>query len=246
MYSLRLKSALRQGLAATNNEKKGGAMRALFLSIVSVLPLFLTACGSQQEPLIDEAEAGRDMSLFCCMDRDGDKSPSHEPCTGPASGCAWAKTWDCDDGDASINPNAVEIWYDGVDQDCDGHSDYDQDYDSIESAEHGGEDCNDEEFAASPGRNEVFDGVDNDCDGRVDESPTGRWYVDADGDGFGDNGQYAVDTKFIASAVTQTVNYATHGGDCRDDNFHINPEAREYLNGLDDDCDGKIDEDFRD
>ena len=41
---------------------------------------------------------------------------------------------DCDDNNASIYPGATEVWYDGVDQDCDQASDFDQDGDGFDAA----------------------------------------------------------------------------------------------------------------
>ncbi len=50
---------------------------------------------------------------------------------------------DCDDEDPEINPGATEIWYDGVDQDCNGGSDYDADGDGADAEAYGGTDCDD-------------------------------------------------------------------------------------------------------
>ncbi len=50
---------------------------------------------------------------------------------------------DCDDGDELINEGADEIWYDDVDQDCNGGSDHDQDGDGHTTVASGGDDNND-------------------------------------------------------------------------------------------------------
>jgi hypothetical protein len=50
---------------------------------------------------------------------------------------------DCDDRDGEANPGAPERWYDGVDQDCDGASDFDADRDGFDAWDHGGSDCDD-------------------------------------------------------------------------------------------------------
>ncbi len=76
---------------------------------------------------------------------------------------------DCDDSDPAIHPGADEVWYDGVDENCDGADDFDQDSDGHEAANYGGDDCDDTAASAYPGGVEADNGVDDDCDGAVDE-----------------------------------------------------------------------------
>ena len=77
-----------------------------------------------------------------------------------------------------------------------------------------------------------------DCnDTNIAISPTTVWYLNADGDG------YYVST--IVSCTSPGANYNTTGGtagDCNDTNAAVHTGATETCNGIDDDCDGMIDE----
>lgn len=53
------------------------------------------------------------------------------------------KAGDCNDGNALVNPAAAEVWYNGVDDRCDGGNDYDQDGDGKTTVASGGTDLND-------------------------------------------------------------------------------------------------------
>jgi len=76
---------------------------------------------------------------------------------------------DCDDEDPNVNPDAEDVWYDGVDADCDGQNDYDADGDGDEHRDHGdGGDCDDDDPTVFTDAKEVLDGRDNDCDDDVD------------------------------------------------------------------------------
>lgn len=125
-------------------------------------------------------------------------------------GVTWAEG-DCNDGDATISAAAPEIWYDGVDQDCDGN-DGDQDGDGAAAESEGGTDCDDTDPRVFLGAEEVwYDGVDQDCSGDDDS--------DQDEDGF---------------AAT-----AMDGLDCNDVDPAVSPVAVEvWYDGVDQDCDG--------
>jgi len=100
-------------------------------------------------------------------------------------------------------------------------------------------DCDDTDPNVHPGATEVCNGIDDDCDLQTDEEgATGctTYYRDDDNDGYGQTG----DSKCLCAAADPYD--TTVGGDCNDSNAAVNPAATEVCNGIDDNCDGNIDE----
>lgn len=158
-----------------------------------------------------------------CIDRDGD---------GFGEGCVAGP--DCVDLDNAINPDADEIC-DGKDNDCSGFADDGLDCGSecIDADGDGygpncdlGLDCDDTDGDRFPGNPEVCDGKDNNCDQNVDET-------------FSELGQPCVsglgacerEGTYVCGVDADVECSATPG-----------PSSAERCNGIDDDCDGMVDD----
>ena len=141
---------------------------------------------------------------------------------------------DCDDLDPALNPGAAEDAYTGLDEDCDPLSpDDDLDADGWRLVD----DCDDLDAAVRPDGEEACNTVDDDCDGVVDEDVPGSpvWYVDLDGDRYGDPAA----PRVSCTQPEFTVDDAT---DCDDRVPSVHPNATELCDGLDNDCNQLIDD----
>jgi hypothetical protein len=146
---------------------------------------------------------------------------------------------DCNDTDASINVDADEVWYDGVDQNCDSWSDFDQDGDGSDHLNYGGGDCDDLNAEVGPEAIEYCDGIDNNCDEVTDEFnavDASVWYADGDSDGYGNPNISMIECD-------QPVGFVADSSDCDDADSDTFPGAIEFCDGYDNNCDGSIDED---
>lgn len=152
-----------------------------------------------------------------------------------------ANNADCDDNDPIEKPG--QVWYADFDNDGYGHTFSGSIIQCLRpfgykvatelTATTG--DCNDFNAVIRPGATEICDGVDNDCDGAIDEGVATIWYRDMDNDGFGN----PANTTFSCS---QPDGYVANNTDCNDNNATVNPSATEICDGVDNDCDGQMDE----
>ena len=145
---------------------------------------------------------------------------------------------DCDDSNDIISPEGADAWYDGVDTDCAGNDDYDQDGDGYVSEANGGlvtqyvdgsgalstGDCDDLDADIHPDADDDwYDGVDTDCAGNDD--------YDKDGDG------YVSDEDVGLATVYADGTGSLPGGDCDDDNSSAYAGAPDTpYDGVDWDC----------
>lgn len=97
-------------------------------------------------------------------------------------------------------------------------------------------DCNDLNEYVYPGVIDGCNNYDDDCDGQFDEDAIFiYWYLDSDGDGFGDE-------NIDSLSCFELFGYVFDSTDCDDAQFIINPVAMEICNNLDDDCNTLVDE----
>lgn len=93
---------------------------------------------------------------------------------------------DCGPEDRGVHPGALEVEYDGLDNDC-APSTRDSDLDG--DGQSTPLNCKDSNASMYEGADEALygcDGVDNDCSGEPDNGAGLDHYRDLDGDGFGD------------------------------------------------------------
>jgi len=102
-------------------------------------------------------------------------------------------------------------------------------------------DCDDSNKNAFPGNIEKCNSFDDNCvNGNNEDNAQGctTYYLDNDNDGYGQSGNSKC--KCAASNPYDT----TLKGDCDDTKSSVHPNAKEWCNGVDDDCQGGIDEDY--
>ncbi len=218
-------------------------------------PCCLAVPASQTEAPVEVSDSSKACDLNCdgkvktCLltDKDGDGFITPD---------------DCNDNDPKIHPGGKEKCGDGIDQDCIGgdkicNPGEDGDGDGWPV----GIDCNDSASFIFPGAEEKCNFIDDDCDGVTDDGNPGGYCAKPG------TGELMPDKKSINECALALGQWFKAGDKCGESIggcepgtlvcTHVGPLAQvtctdaqgpqpELCNGKDDNCDGKIDEDFTD
>lgn len=110
------------------------------------------------------------MFLYAWQELNGNLSPAPTPVMIDMDKDGFAVGVDCNDNDAAVNPGAIEILYDGKDNDCNSVTldTVDADNDGVTS----NVDCNDSRADISPLKIEIVgNGIDDDCNPNTTDQP---------------------------------------------------------------------------
>ena len=202
--------------------------------------MFESACTNLSDPGATEiCINGDDDDCDGSVDENCDCVPGTMTACGP-----------CGDGIQTCTPEGMmgtcegaslpNTWY--VDEDGDGYgtgaamTDCDPAMGRVDNDD----DCNDMCFDCNPMGTEVCDGLDNDCNMMVDEGVTSDFWVDADGDGYGDG------TMLMNGCGGPGL--VDNPDDCNDACAYCFPgfPFGELCDGLDNDCNMMVDDDCDD
>ena len=214
---------------------------------------------------IDESGAVGELTYYEDSDGDGFGNPNSSLASCEIPTNYVLDNTDCNDLAIDINPDSTEycngldddcngitdestavdttIWY--LDYDSDG---FGGNLFTLDSCDQPAgyvatqNDCDDTDSFTNPDASEICDSIDNDCDGAIDDADADfdtstlyTFYLDTDGDGYGD-------TNALSTGCTVPDDHVELGGDCDEADISIHPGALEVCDAIDNDCDGDIDD----
>lgn len=221
----------------------------------TIYPGASESCDNKDNDCDGKTDEDGSSTFYRDNDQDGygDPDNSLEGCNNPSGYVA--NDDDCNDALRSVYPGAEEVC-NGIDDNCDTAIDegvlltwyLDADKDGYGNGEASTQactrppsyisragDCDDLNPKANPDAIEVCDGVDNNCDSATDEGLLSTYYLDSDGDSFGD-------AASPVQGCSQPFGTTDDNTDCDDDQDDIYPGAIEICDGQDNNCNTAIDE----